>query len=74
MTRVACPWIVWNLLESLGVFVEKLGMNVELEFAHAMVAAVWVFSNDASLDNVYLIIWTTKVFSFLGPKLSEIVG
>ena len=48
----------------LGVFVKKLGLGVELEVAHAMVAAVWVFSNDRPdnfLLNVYSIFWIAIV-------------
>jgi uncharacterized membrane protein YpjA len=42
----------------------ELGLEVELEFAHAMVAAVWVFSNDRPdnfLLNVYRILWIARV-------------
>ena len=56
--------ICWSHYQLLGVFVKKLGLGVELEVAHAMVAAVWVFSNDRPdnfLLNVYSIFWIAIV-------------
>lgn len=56
--------ICWSHYQLLGVFVKKLGLGVELEFAHSMVAAVWVFSNDRPdifLLNFYLILWIARV-------------
>lgn len=56
--------ICWSHYQLLGVFVKKLGLGVELEFAHAMVAAVWVLSNDRPdnfLLNVYSILWIARV-------------
>lgn len=68
--------ICWSHYQLLGVFVKKLGLGVELEFAQAMVAAVWVFSNDRPENfvlNVYSILWIARVeLSFFGPKLSVI--
>ena len=70
-----CLEFVGVTTSCLGVFVKTLGLGVELEFAHAISVAVWVFGNyglDNFLLNVYLILWTAKNLIFLGPKLSVI--
>lgn len=68
-----CLEFVGVTTSCLGVFVKTLGLGVELEFAHAILAAVWVFCN-YGLDNfplnVYLILWTAENWFSLVRRFS----